>query len=523
MAMKQRRFPRAKGLALAVLAGLLAAPSLACSRETSSAVDPESLFATPTATLPPPTETATSTTIVNNTATFTPQPTSTLEPTSTYPPTPTLRPRATPLPEVYYVQAGDTLQTIAIRFGVLPSDIRAVSNTPLPETGLIEPQQQLIIPVSLEDTSESLHLFPDSAIVYSPTFANFDPVEYIHQQGGYLASYISGSGDIANGAEILHQIAFNNSFSPKLLLALLEHSSGWVTEKNPPAETRSYPLGYRDPNSMGLTAQLIWATNILSIGYYGWRDASLLELTFGDGQTLRLAPDLNAGTVAILNYFALTTADRAECEQAVGAFLEVYRRLFGDPFDQAIEPLYAADLPLYEMELPFLKGQMWAFTGGPHGAWERDGAQAALDFAPTDAPNCGVSPSYATAVAPGLIVRSIYHVVVIDLDGDGYEQTGWNILYLHIADGEHVKVGMQVETDDPIGHPSCQGGIATGTHLHIARKYNGEWMLAGGPVPFVLSRWVAHSGSAPYKGYLERDGHIVIARAWATKELLVWR
>ncbi|MFN2299892.1 MAG: LysM peptidoglycan-binding domain-containing protein, partial [Anaerolineales bacterium] len=287
MAIKQLRFPRVKGFALAVLAGLLAAPSLACSRETSSAVDPESLFATPTATLPPPTETATSTTIVNHTATITPQPTSTLEPTSTYPPTPTLRPRATPLPEVYYVQAGDTLQTIAIRFGVLPSDIRAVSNTPLPESGLIEPQQQLIIPVSLEDTSESIHLFPDSAIVYSPTFANFDPVEYIHQQGGYLASYISGGGDIANGAEILHQIAFNNSFSPKLLLALLEHSSGWVTEKSPPAETRSYPLGYRDPNSMGLTAQLIWATNILSIGYYGWRDASLLELTFGDDQTLR--------------------------------------------------------------------------------------------------------------------------------------------------------------------------------------------------------------------------------------------
>jgi LasA protease len=523
MELTKRRFPRAPGIALAVLIGLLAGPSLACSRETSSTIEPESLFATPTRTLEPATETATASSEATDGTVFVLQPTVTPEPTRTYPPTPTLRPRATPLPVVYYVQAGDTLRTIAIRFGVLPGDIRAVSSAPLPEDGLLDPQRQLIIPVSLEDTTDSTHLFPDSAIVYSPTFANFDPVEYIHEQNGYLASYIQGDGEIANGAETLRQIAFNNSFSPKLLMALLEYKSGWVTQKNPPAETRSYPLGNRNPNEMGLTSQLIWATNILSIGYYGWRDASLLELTFGDGGTLRLAPDLNAGTVAILNYFARTTADRTEWEQAVRGFQDVYRALFGDPFDQAVEPLYSADLPLYEMELPFRKGQMWAFTGGPHGAWERDGAQAALDFAPTDAPDCGVSPSYATAVAPGLIVRSIGHVVVIDLDGDGYEQTGWNILYLHIADGDHVLKGTRVETDDKIGHPSCQGGIATGTHLHIARKYNGEWMLAGGPVPFVLSGWVAHAGNAPYKGYLERDGRIVVARAWATKELLVWR
>jgi hypothetical protein len=274
---------------------------------------------------------------------------------------------------------------------------------------------------------------------------------------------------------------------------------------------------------MGLTAQLIWATNILSIGYYGWRDASLLELAFADGETLRLAPELNAGTVAILYYFARTAADRAEWEQAVRDFRDVYLRLFGDPFDQAIEPLYSADLPLYEMELPFYIGQMWAFTGGPHGAWERDGARAALDFAPTDSPKCAISGNWATASAPGLIVRSIGHVVVIDLDGDGYEQTGWNILYLHIADKDHILKGTRVETNDRLGHPSCEGGIATGTHLHMARKYNGEWMLADGPVSFVLSGWVAHAGGDPYEGTLVRDGIIVTAHPWASSETLVWR
>jgi LasA protease len=502
---------------------LIAGPSLACSRDTAPTYGPPSPTPTLTETSlpepPPPTVDRTAT-VSTPTASL---PTLTLRPTNTYPPTPTLRPRATPLPIGYLAQAGDTLRTIAIRFGVLPTDIQAVNGTELPEDVLLEPGTQLVIPVSLADTSDSTHLFPDSAIVYSPALAKFDPVQFIHEQDGYLASYIQGSGEIANGAEILRQIAFNNSFSPKLLMALLEYTSQWVTNKNPPADTLKYPFGYRNANSMGLTAQLIWATNILSIGYYGWRDASLLTLEFGDGETLRLAPDLNAGTVAILYYFSRTTAGRAEWEAAVRDFRETYVRLFSDPFSEAVEPLYSSDLPLYQMELPFAVGQVWAFTGGPHGAWERDGAQAALDFAPTDAPNCAVSPSFVTASAAGLIVRSIGHVVVIDLDGDGFEQTGWNILYLHIADGEHVLKGDRVEKDDRIGHPSCQGGIATGTHVHIARKYNGEWMLADGPVPFVLSGWVAHAGNAPYEGTLVRDGYVVTARAWVTKELLVWR
>ncbi|OGO08120.1 MAG: hypothetical protein A3K46_05460 [Chloroflexi bacterium RBG_13_60_9] len=518
-----RRPLKRSAQALAVLVWVFAAPALACSRETSATVDPGSLFATTTVAPRPVSPTPSATTAVTDTRTSVPLPSVTPRPSNTFPHTPTLHPRATPLPVGYLSQAGDTLRTIAIRFGVVPGDIQAVGGESLPVDGLLEPGTQLIIPVSLTDTSESSHLFPDSAIVYSPAFANFDPIGYVHGQGGYLAAYIQGSGDIANGAEILRQISFNNSFSPKLLMALIEYESGWITQASPPADTLKYPLGNKDPDAMGLTAQLIWATNILSIGYYGWRDASVLELGFADGGTLRLAPDLNAGTVAILYYFSRTTASRQEWEQAVQDFRGVYQRLFGNPFDEAVEPLYTSDLPFYAMELPFYKGQQWAYTGGPHGAWERDGARAALDFAPTDAPDCGVSPSWAVASAPGLIVRSIGHVVVIDLDGDGYEQTGWNILYLHIADKEHILKGTRVETDDRLGHPSCEGGIATGTHLHMARKYNGEWMLAGGPVPFVLSGWVAAAGEKPYEGTLERDGHIVIARAWATKELLVWR
>ncbi len=74
----------------------------------------------------------------------------------------------------------------------------------------------------------------------------------------------------------------------------------------------------------------------------------------------------------------------------------------------------------------------------------------------------------------------------MDLDGDGNEETGWVIVYLHIATEGRVPVGTWLAQGDKIGHPSCEGGKSTGSHLHIVRKYNGEWVPADGP-PMPLS------------------------------------
>ena len=84
------------------------------------------------------------------------------------------------------------------------------------------------------------------------------------------------------------------------------------------------------------------------------------------------------------------------------------------------------------------------------------------------------------AAAAGLVVRTGPGLVVEDLDGDGYEQTGWVVVYLHIEARDRVPEGTWVATGDYLGHASCEGGVATGTHLHIARKFNGEWVPADG-------------------------------------------
>ncbi len=84
----------------------------------------------------------------------------------------------------------------------------------------------------------------------------------------------------------------------------------------------------------------------------------------------------------------------------------------------------------------------------------------------------------------------------MDLDGDGNEETGWVIVYLHIATEGRVPVGTWLAQGDKIGHPSCEGGISTGSHLHIVRKYNGEWVPADGPC--LYHEWLARGDGPPH-------------------------
>jgi murein DD-endopeptidase MepM/ murein hydrolase activator NlpD len=149
---------------------------------------------------------------------------------------------------------------------------------------------------------------------------------------------------------------------------------------------------------------------------------------------------------------------------------------------------------------------------------------AALDFAPAgDRSGCTETNAWVLASAPGQVVRSGNGVVVLDLDGDGNEQTGWAILYLHIATDGRIANGTWVETGDLLGKPSCEGGRATGTHVHMARKYNGEWIAADGPLPFVLDGWTAHAGKAPYYGTLTRDGETITASQVGSYESRILR
>jgi hypothetical protein len=438
----------------------------------------------------------------------------------------------TSLPPILYdSQAGDTLPAVAIRFGVLPGEIRSPDT--IPATAFITPGQLLLIPPVLGETTNEHLILPDSEVVYSPTAVDFDINAAVQNADGYLFTYRQYMSDTGwtNGADVVQRVATENSINPRLLLALLEQRAHWMTGQPTNLAEQYYPINSNlDALHKELYYQLTWTVSQLQVGYYSWREGRLTTLTFPDGTTRRLAPGLNAGTVALQYLFSKIENEPLWNGDLYGpdGFGRTYEKLFGSPWvrDQSLGTLFPPNLVQPQLSLPFVRGQLWSLTGGPHSAWipEDNGGWAALDFAPSsDQPGCAKSDMWVVAPAAGLVVRSANGVVMLDLDGDGHEQTGWDIMFLHIATEGRVAAGKFLNPGDLIGHPSCEGGEATGTHVHIARKYNGEWIAADGPLPFTLSGYVAHAGQKMYQGYLTNGDEKVTACTCGSFETRVIR
>jgi len=427
--------------------------------------------------------------------------------------------------EQYVVQTGDTLGQIASRYGVSIDMIAEASE--LQNVNILSVGQVLVIPPpDPVTTGPSFKIIPDSELVASPVTIYFDTADFAYQKNGYLIRHEEEVDEKPlSGVQIVQLIAQDYSVNPRLLLAVLEYQSGWVTNPNPRTETIKYPLGWKDPNRQGLYRQLAWAANELNRGYYMWRVNGVPTWTLNDGTVVPIDPTVNAGTAAVQYFFGkLYDAKFWERTVSESGFFSVYNGLFGYPFDYAFEPVLPANLTQPGLQLPFEVGKEWSFTGGPHGGWGDGSAWAALDFAPPgDEVGCISSDDWVVAVADGPIIRADNGAVVQDLDGDGYEQTGWTILYMHIESRERVQPGTSLKAGDRIGHPSCEGGVSNGTHVHLARRYNGEWIPADQNIPFNLDGWISSGSGNEYDGYLSKNGIIIEAWDRRTPESLIQR
>jgi LasA protease len=415
----------------------------------------------------------------------------------------------------YITQSGDTPSALAARFDV------GLQQIPIPSgqaaTELLDPGQPLRIPNSLPDVTRGDTLIPDHELVFSPTSTDFDTRQFIQQSGGYLSSYREEvNEETLDGAEIVERVAQDLSVNPRLLLALLEYRSRWVFGQPAPGADRNHPLGFYVPGRSGLYQELMIAGTQWNVAYYGWRTGSFLEIRHANGSPIRLNPVLNAGTAALQHLFAMLYQPAAwqEALYGTGSFLEMYSQRFGDPWSRAAiaGPLFPPGITQPELELPFAAGERWSLTAGPHPAWNSGTPRGALDFSPvTGEAVCAVSRAWVTAPAAGVIARAGMNAVVLDLDGDGSEQTGWVLFFFHLAELDMISPGTRVEPDTPLGHPSCEGGRATGKHVHVARKYNGEWLAADGPLPFVLSGWRVVADERNYYGMLIKGNQEVSA------------
>lgn len=421
----------------------------------------------------------------------------------------------------YIAQSGDTVPALAEHFNTTTAEIMSANPVIPKDVTTLPPGFPMQIPIYYESIwSSSFQIIPDVAFVNGPRDVDFDVNQFVETQPGWLKNAKDVLGERnRSGAEVIQYISEMFSISPKLLLAILEYQTGALSQAVQSENASPYLLGYEDAYHKGLAQQLVWLANFLNNGYYAWRDGSLDSYKHSDGRLERPDPWQNAASAA-LQYYYSQVMNREDFTVAISnlGLLKTYTELFGDPW-QGDLTLIAGSMRQPEFILPFAAGQTWAYTGGPHTAWGQGEPFAAIDFAPASSVG-GCSPSEypAAAIADGIIVRKGNAFLVLDTDGDADERTGWSIFYLHLANASMTPVGTVLKRGDPIGMPSCEGGTATGTHVHIARKYNGEWILAGGPLAFNLEGWTVSSANVAYQGTLEKNGKVLKACVCSDKD-----
>lgn len=349
-------------------------------------------------------------------------------------------------------------------------------------------------------------LVADSELVYGPTLYGFDVERFVTEQGGYLSSYTEDvDGVEMTGAAIVEQVAQDFSVGPRVLLALIQAHSGWVTRPNPDVGT---PLAQPVAS---LRDALLLTADQLNTGYYGHKLDDLRTVALADGAVLEL-PDVNSGTFAVL---ATTWRDDTTASWggmvASSRFHNAWVELFGDPYRSVGSAVVPEDLRYVPLELPIDEGQVWYFTGGPHAPWGAGAARAAIDLSPppAGATGCYFTGARVLAAAAGKVVRSEASGVVVDpdLDRDGYAGTGWVHVYGHVAASGRVPVGTVLAAGDPIGGPSCEGGVPSQTRVSFARRYNGEWIPVDHPrAPLLLGGWSVLPGDRPGTGFMIASG-----------------
>jgi len=428
----------------------------------------------------------------------------------------------------YTVRAGDTLSTIAAATGVSLESLISLNELANPD--VLSVGQVLELPPAPSEFTPAIKQLSDSRLVRGPSALPFDTASFVATQPGFIRTATDEvERSLPNGfrvtetltaIEVVERVSREFSVDPRVLLALLEYKAGWLSNTTLTEAQLRFPLGEIDENREGLYRQLTWAADRLNEGYYGWRYDSFEILQFPSGERLLYEPSLNAASVAIQFFLSQNqTYAQWQTEMQSSLFLGLYTRYFGDPFAESVE-LIPDDIAQPEFVLPFQQGETWFYTGGPHGGWGNGSAWSAIDLAPPDDrsagdPACYTSDYAVRAVADGVISRAGDGAVVLDLNRDGYEETGWTVLYLHINSTTSVSTGESVIAGDVIGYPSCEGGFSNATHLHIARRYNGEWLPTncldcpvGVSVPaFTMGGWsVFGIPGQLYQGTMVRDG-----------------
>ncbi len=308
---------------------------------------------------------------------------------------------------VYVVQAGDTLFSIASRFGVKLADV-ALANS-IQDANYIYVGQRLLIPAAVPSASEIKYPAPFAAVALSPT-----PVT----QGQTLVVRVTLS----------QPSTLTGQFDGRPLYFTGDDRGGWgVVGIHALQEVKAYSITLRAKLADG--SESVAAVPVLVVaGPYPTEDIQLAP-----GREDLLAPDVNQPEQTRLN----------EVFSAVSP-----RPLWEGPFG----------LPLSGIRVTSPFGGRRSYNEGPV-----SGFHAGLDLGGANG-----TPIYATAagrvvLAEKLTVRG--NAVVID-HGLGVFTGYWHQSQLV------VQVGQTVQRGDVIGYVG-DTGLVSGPHLHWEMRVGG--------------------------------------------------
>jgi hypothetical protein len=192
------------------------------------------------------------------------------------------------------------LSYLALIYDTSMEEIMEVNS--LTENDILEIGQTVLVPAVAAGASPSFKLIPDSELVYGPGSAGFETQNIAASFGGYLLNYQEEvEGRILSGPQVIQLVAVRFSVNPRLLVALLEHQSGWVTQ--PVAVDSGYPRKNFTNGYEGLYQQLSWASNQLNMGFYGRSEGGIQNFDGGIESTIAFAPDINDGTAGVQDRF----------------------------------------------------------------------------------------------------------------------------------------------------------------------------------------------------------------------------
>ena len=112
--------------------------------------------------------------------------------------------------------------------------------------------------------------------------------------------------------------------------------------------------------------------------------------------------------------------------------------------------------------------------------------------------------------------------MVVDLDGDGLEETGWNLIYLHIATTDRVPVGTWLEQGSGSDTPAVRADRPRGRICIWPANTTANGCRRKAPWPD-LQGWEARAGRFDYKGWLVRGDQVITANLFGAQEAHISR